>query len=79
MEIEDRILHILNDLCGAEEGELEAGADLFEAGLLDSFGVIQLLIELEEAFDLTLDMAAIPREKIATPRKIAALVREASA
>ena len=51
--------------------------DLFEEGLLDSFGVIQLLMGLEERFGVTLEMGDLSREEIATPAKIARLVREA--
>lgn len=79
MELEAKIIMILSGICGADEGELEPDLDLFEAGLLDSFGVIQLLMELEEAFGVSLQIETIPRERIATPEKIAGLVREALA
>ena len=49
---------------------------LFEEGLLDSFAAIQLVMELEEAFGVSLDMASLPRESIATPVAIAGLIRE---
>ena len=45
-------------------------------GLLDSFAAIQLVLALEETFGLSLDMAVLSRERIATPAAIAALVRE---
>ncbi|WP_195282406.1 D-alanine--poly(phosphoribitol) ligase subunit 2 [Harryflintia acetispora] len=76
--IERKVNAILTGLCGAEDGELEFDLDLFEAGLLDSFGVIQLLLELEDAFGISLQIETIPRERISTPERIAALVREAS-
>ena len=50
--------------------------ELFDEGLLDSFAAIQLVMELEEAFGVSLDMASLPRERIATPVAIAVLVRE---
>ena len=78
MTIEDKIMIILGEICGAEEGELEPDMDLFDAGLLDSFGVIQLLVELEEQFGVHLEVDLIPRKKIATPQKIAALIKEMS-
>lgn len=79
MEPETKIITILNNICGADEGELEPGLNLFESGLLDSFGVIQLFTALEETFGISLQIETIPRERIATPLDIAALVREASA
>lgn len=77
MEPLDKVTEILCDLCGAEPGELTADFDLFDTGLLDSFGVIELVLALEEAFGVTLQIEQIPRGRIATPQKIAALVREA--
>lgn len=79
MLTEETILRLLNNLCGAEDDELQPDLDLFEAGLLDSFGVIQLFIELEDAFQISLPVETIPRERIATVQRIAALVREAMA
>lgn len=76
MSLENKIILIVNDICGAENGEVEADLNLFEAGLLDSFAVIQLLMSLEEQFGVSLDIGSIPRERVATPFKIAQLIRE---
>ncbi len=75
--MEEKVLQILGGLCGAEPGELSPGLDLFGEGLLDSFATVQLLLELEEAFGVSLALEELSREQIATPAKIAALVREA--
>ena len=75
--MEERIISILNDLCGAEEGEISLDMDLFEEGLLDSFAVIQLFVEREEAFSVSLEITEIPRQEIATPAKIAQVLRRA--
>ena len=75
--MEEKVLQILGGLCGAEPGELSPGLDLFEEGLLDSFATVQLLLELEEAFGVSLALEELSREQIATPAKIVALVREA--
>lgn len=76
MELEDKITAILCDICGGEPEEMESELDLFEEGLLDSFGAIQLVMALEESFGVALGIEALPRERIATPEAIAALVRE---
>ena len=47
--------------------------ELFEEGLLDSFGLVELLVRLEQ-FGKTLDVAELTREEISTPAKIAALL-----
>jgi D-alanine--poly(phosphoribitol) ligase subunit 2 len=74
--MEQEIILILNDICGAEPGELEPDLDLFENGLLDSFGVVQLLVKLEERFGLALDIESFSRADIATPALIAGIVEK---
>ncbi len=69
----DTIIEILNDICGADEGEIQPDTELFEEGILDSFGLVQLLVQLEQ-YDKHLDIAGLQREDVATPAKIAALV-----
>lgn len=73
----EQVIAILNDIVGAGEGELEADLDLFEAGLLDSFGMVQLLVELEKHFHVLLDIATLTREEMATPARIAQRVEQA--
>lgn len=74
----EQITEILCDICGAEADELSPDLDLFDAGLLDSFGVIELILALEEAFGISLPIEQIPRARFATPQSIAQLVQEAS-
>jgi len=58
--------------------ELDQGfsveADLFEAGL-DSMGIMQLLLVIEEQFGVVLSPADLTRINFQTARKIAALIR----
>lgn len=75
--MEEKIMAILNDICGAEDGELTPDINLFDEGLLDSFGVVQLIVELEEAFSISLRIETIPREEIATPGRVMRLVERA--
>ncbi len=77
MLTEEAVIQVLNGICGAEDGEIAPDMDLFEEGLLDSFGTIQLLTELEERFGVSLELGDISREQISTPLKIARLVEEA--
>jgi len=68
----ERIIDIITDISGADEGEIEAGTELFDEGILDSFGVVQLFVRLEE-LGVKLDVAEFERDQISTPAKIAAL------
>lgn len=66
------IIAVITDISGADEGEIEAGTELFDEGILDSFGVVQLFVRLEE-LGVRLDVAEYERAQISTPAKIAAL------
>ena len=57
---------VLKDITGADAGEITPETELFEEGLLDSFGLVELLVRLEQ-FGKTLDVAELPREEFSTP------------
>ena len=69
----DTIIEILNDITGADDGEITPQTELFEEGILDSFGLVELLVRLEQ-FQVKLDVANLAREEISTPAKLAALL-----
>ena len=62
----ENIIEILNEITGADEGEIQPDTELFAEGVLDSFGLVQLLVALE-----------LDRDAISTPEKIAALAEQA--
>ena len=68
----EEIIDIITEISGADEGEIEAGTELFDEGILDSFGVVQLFVQLE-SLGVRLDVAEYDRSQISTPAKIAAL------
>ena len=47
--------------------------DLFEEGLLDSLGVAQLLMELEDRLGIVIALTEIEKTDINTPEKIIAI------
>ncbi len=68
----ENIIDIITEISGADEGEIDAGTELFDEGILDSFGVVQLFVQLE-SLGVKLDVAEFERAQISTPAKIAAL------
>lgn len=68
--MEDKILEILESLCGTDEVRRDMDLNLFDAGLLDSLGVTELLIEIEEKLGVEIAPTEINREDIETPNKI---------
>lgn len=71
--MEEKILEILNDIDA--EIALYDGDNLFDAGLLDSFQVINLVSELEDAFDIEIDAKNVIEENFATKEAMIALVK----
>ena len=68
--MEEKIMAILNDICGADEGELEPDTDLVEEGILDSFGVITLFVEIEKQLGIKLEPTELTRDEIKSPALI---------
>ena len=74
--MEEKVLAILNDICGADEGELEMDLELFDEGILDSFGVISLFVEIEKQLGVKFEPTEVDRSEISTPAKIIAQVKQ---
>lgn len=68
--MEQKILDILVGLCGTDEVIEDRDIDLFENGLLDSLGTIELLLQLEEKLGVKIQPTELQREDISTPNKI---------
>lgn len=71
----EQIIAILNEICGADPGEIQEDTQLFDEGILDSFGIVQLIVALETKLSVCLDPAELERSAIATPAAIAATVQ----
>lgn len=52
------------------------GENLFEAGILDSFLVIDLVAELEDAFDVEIDAKYVLEENFKTKESIIDLMKK---
>ena len=70
MEIKDIVLNILVDVCEDEIVRERPDLNLFEAGLLDSVGFIQFLVELEERANIRIAPTEVQRSDFATPKMI---------
>ncbi len=74
--------HELTDLVRTEildtAEPLTSRSDLFSAGL-DSMGIMQLLLAIEDRYGVAIDPADLSRENFSTGEKIAALVAEKQA
>ena len=72
--VRERVLDLLVDVCGDEAVRDHLDDDLFELGLLDSMGAIELLVGIEDELGVSIAPTAVPREQMNTPNKIVAQV-----
>lgn len=71
--MEEKVMQILAEI---NDGILSySGDNLFEAGLLDSFQVIDMVSELEDAFDIEIDAKYVVEENFATKEAIIELIK----
>lgn len=71
--MEEKILKILGGL--NEEILCYEGDSLFDAGLLDSLQAVDLVGELEDAFDIDIDAKYVVEENFKSKKAIIALVK----
>jgi len=68
------VLKILADLCNTDEVIENPDIPIFEEGLLDSFGTVSLLVEIEEQLGINVTISDFDREEWATPNKIISIL-----
>ncbi|MFD1671730.1 D-alanine--poly(phosphoribitol) ligase subunit 2 [Agrilactobacillus yilanensis] len=72
--VRETVLEILSDLTGSDEIKANPDINLFETGLLDSMGTVQLLLELQAQLDVDAPVSEFDRTEWATPNKVVAKV-----
>lgn len=74
--IREKILETLIEICGTDEIMKNRDVELFSTGLLDSFGIIQLFVEIQEGLNIEVAPTEVTREEWSTPNKIIAYLEE---
>lgn len=73
MDTKQGVLDILNDLTGEDlSGQMDE--NIFDNGLMDSMASVQMLLNLQEKFDIDVPVSEFNREEWDTPNKIVAKV-----
>lgn len=75
--MEDDLIELITGILDTTE-VLTPQSDLFAAGL-DSMGIMQLLLAIEDRFGVTIDPADLSRDNFSTVAKVARLVAEKQA
>lgn len=69
MDIKEQILDILNDLTGEDFSD-RMDENLFDSGILDSMATVQMLLTMQETFDITVPVSEFNRDEWNTPNKL---------
>ena len=72
--MKDQILDILADITGSDEVKKDLDVNIFETGLLDSMGTVQLLLEFQNQLGIDVPVSEFDRSEWDTPNKIIAKV-----
>lgn len=74
--MKERVLEILEDVCGDSIVREEMDLNLFDSGLLDSLGMIELLVQIEEKLGVVIEPTEVNREDIDTSNKLIAYLEK---
>ena len=68
--MKETVIEIFEEVTGNDEIREELDLNLFEAELLDSLAIIEVLLQIEEKLGLKLQPTDIDREDMATVNKL---------
>ncbi|MGT2923965.1 D-alanine--poly(phosphoribitol) ligase subunit DltC [Streptococcus caviae] len=75
MDVKSEVLAIIDDLFMEDVSDM-MDEDLFDAGVLDSMGTVELIVELESRFNITIPVSEFGRDDWNTANKIIAGIKE---
>ncbi|MDD9138978.1 MULTISPECIES: D-alanine--poly(phosphoribitol) ligase subunit DltC [Fructobacillus] len=73
MDVKAGVLEIIEDVTG-EDMSNQMDEDLFESGLLDSMATVEMLLALEQRFNIQAPVSELSRDDWNTTNKIVASV-----
>lgn len=74
--MEEKLLAVIAEVCDSDDVYDQRDVDLFETGMLDSMGAIDLLVEIEDQFGVVIAPTELDRSDMNTVNKIVARVQE---
>ena len=72
--MKEKVLDIFEEVTKTDEIREDLDLDLFEAGLLDSLGIIEVLLKIEEVFGIKLQPTDLERKDMATSNNLIAFL-----
>jgi D-alanine--poly(phosphoribitol) ligase subunit 2 len=71
MDFKNEVISLLAEICQDDVVKENPDIDLFDSGLLDSFGTVELLVQVEERFGILVPITEFDRDVWNTPNNIA--------
>lgn len=65
-EVEAKLLDMLEEVCDSDEVRTHRDEDLFDLGLLDSMAAVELLVDIEDTFGVSIAPTEVEREEMNT-------------
>ena len=75
MDIKSEVIEIIDELFMEDISDM-MDEDLFDAGVLDSMGTVELIVEIENRFDIRVPVTEFGRDDWNTANKIVAGIAE---
>lgn len=75
MDVKSQVIEIIDELFMEDVSDMMDG-DLFDAGVLDSMGTVELIVELESRFGIRVPVSEFGRDDWNTANKIVEGVME---
>lgn len=75
MDIKSEVIEIIDELSMEDVSDM-MDEDLFDAGVLDSMGTVELIVEIENRFDIRVPVTEFGRDDWNTANKIIAGIVE---
>ena len=75
MDVKSEVIEIIDELFMEDVSDM-MDEDLFDAGVLDSMGTVELIVELESRFDIRVPVSGVGRDDWNTANKIVEGVTE---
>ena len=69
-DLREQVLDILEEVCQYDIVKENPDIQLFEEGILDSFGTVSLLVEIQERLGMEVSISDFDRDEWATPNMI---------
>ncbi|MGR5866449.1 D-alanine--poly(phosphoribitol) ligase subunit DltC [Bacillus cereus] len=69
-EFKNQVLNVLEEVCENDIVKDNPDVQLFEEGILDSFGTVSLLVEFQERLNIEVSISDFDRDEWATPNMI---------